>query len=144
MKQGILRTILAISMSSLLNLATIGCSNETPMAPDTDNAPALSLSGRSSTDNDFRFVGLVVDIDVAARVIQFSNMTARITVAADAEIRAAGPQSTRPNLTLKDIAPGMYLDASGKSSDHANIILSRLVIVPADRYHAGFERAEQQ
>ena len=60
------------------------------------------------------------------------------------EIRAAGPQSTRPNLTLKDIAPGMYLDASGKSSDHANIILSRLVIVPADRYHAGFERAEQQ
>lgn len=145
MKQGLLRTIMAISTGTLLNLATIGCSGDNPVTPAINNdAPSLSLSGRNSTDNSVRFVRQVVDVDLISRSIQFGNMTDRVSVAVDADIRVSGAQSTKPGLTLKDIVPGMYLDAIGQLLDHDKIVLKTLIVVPADRYHAGFERVDPQ
>ncbi len=144
MKQGLLRATIAIFTGTLLNLATIGCSGENSTIPVTDSeAPTLSLSGRSSTDNNVSFVRQVIEVDVNSRSIQFGNMTERVMVAVEAEIRISGSQSTKPGMTLKDIVPGMYLDATGELLDHDRIILKTLVVVPADRYHTSFERIDR-
>ena len=143
MKQGLPRILLGILMSSILNLATIGCSSETPLAPVQTGALALSHAGRSQMDNSVRFVGIVVNVDAVSRTVEFSGVPAKIIVADDAILRGIGPSAIGLLVSLKELGPGMYIDAEGQYLDRETILLNRLTIVAADRFHSGFERTPE-